>query len=55
MKKYIQPTYKMEGVETEDVILSSIMIKDAGTATVGNITGEKGLFETDFSDIFAVR
>ena len=55
MKNYVKPTYKMEGIETEDVILASIMVRDAGTATMENITGEAGIFEVDYSNIFGVR
>lgn len=55
MKNYVKPTYKMEGVETEDVVLASLMVKNAGVDTLGNITGDKGLFEADFGDIFGVR
>ncbi|MBQ7225200.1 MAG: hypothetical protein IJX02_01205 [Clostridia bacterium] len=50
MKKYIEPAYIVEGVETKDVILSS-SIKDAGEATVGTVTGDKGIFETLFGEI----
>lgn len=49
MKKYTKPTYIMEGVETEDIILASIMIKNAGVDENGNTIGA---YETNFSDIF---
>ena len=55
MEKYIKPSYVVEGVETEDVILASIMVKDGGVAVLGSIEGEKGLFEADYNDIFALR
>ena len=55
MKKYIQPTYKMEGVEAEDVILTSASVIYVGEATLGNITGSKVEVSTSFDDLFAVR
>ena len=51
MKEYIKPTYEMEGIETEDVVLAS-RIRDAGEGTVGNISGEKGILDTLFESIF---
>lgn len=50
MEKYIKPTYEVEGIETEDIVLAS-KIKDAGTSTLGDVTGEKGVFESLFGDI----
>lgn len=50
MKEYIKPTYEMEGVETNDVIMASI--QDAGTDVVGGVSGKKGIFETLFEEIF---
>ena len=52
MKKYVQPTYEMEGVETEDIILASSGIQSAGTDKLGSIEGNKGVFQTDFDFIF---
>ena len=51
MKMYIAPLYEAEEVKTSDAIMSSA-IKSAGEATVGNITGEKGIFESLFEEIF---
>ncbi len=50
MKKYITPTYETQIVETNDIVLTSV-IKDGGEATVGNITGNKGIFESLFSNL----
>ena len=50
MKKYIKPTYEMEGIETEDIVLAS-QIQDAGTGTVGGVTGNKGIFESLFENL----
>ena len=50
MKKYINPTYETELVESSDVIMTS-GIKDAGTGSVGNITGDKGVFESPFESL----
>lgn len=51
MKKYIAPSYEVQNVETNDIILASA-IKDAGEGTVGDITGSKGVFESSFTSIF---
>lgn len=50
MKKYVTPLYEAQIVETKDIILAS-EIKDAGEATVGEITGKKGVFESLFTSI----
>ena len=52
MKKYISPSYEMDGVETQDVMLTSPAIRDAGTDKLGSIEGNKGVFQTDFDFIF---
>ena len=52
MKKYIAPAYDMQAVETEDILLTSPIIKDEGEATLGSVTGYKGSFSTDFNSLF---
>lgn len=54
MKKYISPVYVDEGISVVDIVLSSITdgIKDVGQGTVGNISGDKAVFENNFSNIF---
>lgn len=51
MKKYVNPIYINEAVETEDVILASGIV-DNGNASLGGVEGEKGSASFDFSDIF---
>ena len=51
MVKYTKPTYEKEGVETEDIILASMMIMAAGEDTLGTITGQKAIASTLFSSI----
>ena len=56
MKKYIQPSYEMEGVKTEDIMLTSIMISSSGSDTLGSITGERANLTTSFEDLlFGLR
>ena len=44
--KYIKPTYEKENIESKDVI--TVSIESAGEATVGKVTGEKGIFSSFF-------
>lgn len=55
MKKYIEPAYEVDCLETADIILASITIEDLGEATIGNITGKKGVATMDFNDLLAMR
>ena len=56
MKKYIKPSYEMDDVKTEDIILGSIMITGAGVDTLGGITGEKANLTTSFESLmFGLR
>ena len=50
MEKYTQPSYIVEQVEVNDIVLAS-SLQDAGQGTVGNITGDKAIFSNDFSAI----
>ncbi len=51
--KYEKPTYECELIELSDIVLTSANgIVSAGEGTVGNITGEKGVFEALFERIF---
>ena len=54
MKKYISPVYCGEEISVNDIVLSSPIevIKDAGTGSVGTVSGDKGVFENDFNKIF---
>ena len=54
MKKYISPIYEGEEISVVDFVLSSVTegIKDVGQGTVGNISGDKAVFENNFSNIF---
>ena len=49
--KYMKPTYEVELIESADVITASTDIEDAGEATVGSITGDKGIFSSWFDSI----
>lgn len=49
MKKYVEPIYEIDSIETEDIMSASI--QDGGQGTVGNISGDKGIFNTDFGGI----
>lgn len=56
MKKYIKPTYKTEGIETEDVILASwtgVIDMGSGSLTNGDITieGDKAAFNVLFGNL----
>ena len=51
MTKYVNPTYYYENVEVEDIILASGII-DNGTSSLGDIKGDKGSAQFNFSDIF---
>ena len=50
MKKYTKPSYTVEQIETKDIVLASAL-QDAGEATVGNITGEKVIFSSLFTEL----
>lgn len=51
MRKYIEPIYQREEIETEDIMNAS-SITDAGNDEMGDISGDKGIFETIFDNIF---
>lgn len=51
MRKYITPTYEGEEISVDDIVLSS-KINDVGEGTVGNISGDKAVFENNFNSIF---
>ena len=51
MKKYVNPTYTVEQLQVEDIVLSSGIINN-GTSSLGDIEGDKGSAIFDFSDIF---
>lgn len=51
MIKYVTPSYEKEGIETEDIILTSLTIKAIGEDTLGDITGQKAVVSTLFSNI----
>ena len=51
MKKYVNPIYINEAVETEDVILTSGIV-DNGTSSLGGVEGDKGSALFNFFDIF---
>ncbi len=52
MKKYVKPTYLAEGIEANDIILTSPTIINEGQATVGQVTGTKGTVEALFDMMF---
>lgn len=52
MKKYVNPTYLKESIETNDIILTSPTIINEGQATVGEVTGTKGTVEAAFDMMF---
>ena len=51
MIKYVKPTYETEGVEAEDVILTSL-VQLVGEGTLGNITGTKAQVSMDYNALF---
>ena len=51
MRKYIEPIYQSEEIETDD-IMSASSITNAGNDEMGDISGDKGIFETIFDNIF---
>ena len=51
MRRYIEPIYQREEIETEDIMNAS-GITNAGNDEMGDISGDKGLFETIFDNIF---
>ncbi len=54
MIEYKKPTIEIETVEATDVILISKDangIRDEGNGTLGTVSGEKGVFESLFSDL----
>ena len=48
MRKYIEPIYQREEIETEDIMNASSII-DAGQDEMENVSGDKGIFETIFN------
>ena len=55
MKKYVKPSYDVQRVDVDDVILASMVITDAGVATLGSITGEKAEVSTSFESLLLGR
>ena len=51
MQKYTKPSYEMDAVKTEDVILTSLTVLGVGVSTLGTITGEKANLSTSFEDL----
>ena len=52
MRAYIKPAYKVEEIAVDDIILTSSGIVNEGEATLGEITGTKGVVEALFDAIF---
>ena len=55
MKKYVKPSYMLEGVEVDDVILSSILVEYIGEGSLGEITGNKAQASMSFENLFGNR
>ena len=55
MIKYVKPTYEMEGVDVNDVILASPVMDLVGEGTLGNSTGNKVQVSMDYSALFGNR
>lgn len=51
MKSYIKPSYEIENIEAQDVVLTSIGIEYIGEGTLGGITGAKGQVAMSFNDL----
>ena len=51
MRKYIKPSYEMDCIKTEDIILTSMNVTSVGVATLGTITGDKANVSTNFEDL----
>ena len=51
MKSYIKPSYEIENIEAQDVVLTSIGIEYIGEGTLGGITGSKGQVAMSFNDL----
>ena len=50
--RYTKPIFEKEEIELKDVILASNKIVNAGEGTLGNISGDKGVVQTPFENIF---
>ena len=55
MTEYVKPVYKKEGIDTSDIILTSLSVVNVGEGTLGNISGAKAEVSTDFDSLFAAR
>ena len=52
MKKYVKPAIEFEGVEANDIILTSISVEEDGTATLGEVSGKKANASMSFEKLF---
>ena len=55
MKSYIKPSYELENIEAQDVVLASVLVEDLGTGTLGEITGKKVQASMSFDSLFGLR